>query len=414
MSEASGDGDGLWRFATIDEYAVPNDSISVGKVHKGFRDFLRRLSGDEKLNRSPLDPDEDLLNLSGARLEAATPRPDWTQAAQELEGRLQPWLEADTTGKPAVFYVAPPFAGGAEILSAWAQNKEVPLVRPPRKDEILGDHEAWFTAWPRDTPWILPNLETCFLRRAEGLDLIRELLSRVLAGDLGRGIIGCDGWAWRFLQHVWLGRPSFTITAQALDADELEELFYKAILGRDGASDLVFRQGDDGAHLFRATASSGEARGADTDSASSEARDFWRRLSEYSRGNIGVAAACWTRALRTLPQGDVDEERGPEGRDLRNTIWVTPWNDLALPSYPKDAGESCLFVLHALLLHNGLAVDDLAEILPADRAGVIETLLFLREAELVEDHEALWRVSAAGYPVVRKALSTNDYLCDPF
>lgn len=41
------------------------------------------------------------------------------------------------------------------------------------------------------------------MRHAGGLTLVRRLLERAVSGQLGRGLIGCDSWAWAYLQKVW-------------------------------------------------------------------------------------------------------------------------------------------------------------------------------------------------------------------
>jgi len=411
MSEGTDRSGDIWDFIPVDEYTVPGDSMSVGTVHKGFRAWIRRLSGKDQRSESPLDPDEDLHSPSGPLRTAALPRPDWSPAAATLDERLRPWLHAEKPAKPVVSYVAPPYSGGKDILTAWAAARDIPSVRIPEVHEIIGDREEWFRQWPRDTPWVLPHLEKCFIRRADGLDLVRDLLSRLLAGEFGQGVVGCDGWGWRFLQHVWLGRPSYTITARALDGDAMRLLFGQSLAvgshetGQGPGPFLTFRQSDDGTYLFPP----GDAAGRSVVSPA-----FWRHLAAYSRGNAGVASACWERALRTVPEDDLDGDVSPSQQERNPTVWVTPWGDLEVPVLPGDTGELSLFVLHALLIHNGLDADTLAEILPTDRTGVIETLLFLREAEVVHDHDGEWRVAPAGYPAVRKALDANDYMCDPF
>lgn len=415
MSADSDDTGNLWNFVQVDEYSVPSNIVSVGKFHKRFREIFRKISKQDREKESPLKPENDLSKLSEARLKYAVPRPDWSEGAEQLIKRLQPWIESAEPSKPAIFYLSPPFSGRNELLTHWAELQNIPLVAPPQQKHILGSSDKWFRNWPKSSPWILPNLEKCFLRRADGLDLIRELLSRVLSGELGKGILGCDGWAWSFLQQVWLGRPSFTITAQALDAERMKRFIYRSILRQSGDTTCTFRQADNGAYLLQHPTEKADGYSKKRPAASDY---FWQRLTEYSRGNPGVASVCWQWALRALPEEDLENETNKSRREQKQPIWVTPWNDLTLPTYPKDEGETALFVLHALLIHDGLDLESLAHMLPADRAGVTEVLLFLRDSELVEEieeeKETLWRVTSAGYPVVRKKLYTNEYLCDPF
>ncbi len=404
MEEGSSEQDHLWEFVSVDQYRPPSELMDVDRVKKGLRAFLRgffKRNGEES---SPLDPEEDLFALSGDRLERAVPKIDWSLAAGRLDERLRPWLDAAQPAKPVVFYVAPPYGGRRELLGAWAHECDAAVIREPTEDQILSADSRWFRSWPKRGHWLLPRLEKCFLRQAEGLDLVRELFAQVLSGSMGQGVIGCDGWAWQFLQHVWLGRPSFTISAQARDGEHMKELF-SASIGNGEDSAPTFRQADNGAYILT---------DGDDDPKHRHAEVFWRRLAARSRGNAGVAAAYWRRLLRTLPDGDVEDQESDAQRLRRETVWVTPWEELDHPFVPREAGETARFVLHALLLHGGLRAERLAAALPSERAAITEALLFLREAELVAEEDGEWRVTAFGYPAVRDSLLASDYLCDPF
>lgn len=393
-----------WQFVTVDQYRAPPEIVDVGSVKRSFLSVVRRIAGTAPSESSPLDPEEDLHVLTGEQLDRAVPAPDWVEGAAALQERLRPWLEAERPSKPVVFYVAPPHAGRNELLAQWARHADIAVVEEATEDQILSVDGGWFRSWPKADRWLLPRLERCFLREAEGLDLVRELLAQMLSGELGRGVIGCDSWAWTFLQHVWLGRPSFTICAQAFDAARLKDLFSRGFGGETGAAPDL-RQADTGAYLLSEQSDETHRRSTNA---------FWRRLAARSRGNPGVAIAYWRRALRTLPEREIEDNESEERRLRRETIWVTPWEDLGQPAMPGEAGETASFVLHALLLHDGLRIDRLAAILPSDRTAITEALLFLAEADLVTCEGEYWQVTAYGYPVVRSALMANDYLCDPF
>ncbi|MFN2312515.1 MAG: hypothetical protein ABR590_10750 [Spirochaetia bacterium] len=419
MSTSPEKYDDFWEFSPSGEYTVPTEAIDVVRVRSSVLGFLRRLTQGEKKKVSPLDPTDDLLSLSGERLTKAVPAPAWEEAAALFEGRVRPWLETEEPSKSVVFYVAPPYSGREEILRQWAGDNKVSLVKEPTPEIILGESSKWLRAWPKKGPWLLPQLERCFLRHASGLDLVRELLSGMMSGELGRGIVGCDSWTWQYLQHVLPGRSAFTLSAKAFDAQRLQQLFGENIFEQNGIED-AFRQADNGSYLFP------ERQGGDDVAA---ANSFWRGLAARSRGNIGVARAYWQRALRTLPEKELEEQeaesrqadsrqapsRQDESRQAkRATIWVTPWEDLLQPALPKGSGENELFVLQALLLHAGLDEGGLKRTLPLDQASITELLHFLEEAELVGRTDGKWYVTAYGYPTVRAALQTNDYLCDAF
>lgn len=403
MSGASDEEQEFWQFVRIDEYKVPE--TSVDRVRKGFLTLLGNLIGGRSsaTDESPLDPKQDLLSLSEEQLKCTVPKPDWNKAGEALQKRLRPWLEDPNPNKPVVFYVAPPHSGREELLHAWASMHDVAIVTEPTKDAVLSTDTAWFHAWPESDLWLLPRLEKCYLRSAEGLDLIRMFLARLLSGEMGRGIVGCDSWAWSFLQRVWLGRPSFTITAQAFDASKMRRLFAQG-LGGHGDSKWAFRQADTGEDLL----GQGEEEPA---TASEVTPTFWRKLAAHTRGNIGVAGAHWQRSLRTLPKKELEEG---ESGGAHRTIWVTPWEELERPTFPAEAGETARFALHALLLHGGLDLTHLAHLLRTDKTDATEAIIFLAEHDFVEEKDGEWQVTAWGYPAVRSALASDDFLRDVF
>lgn len=387
-----------------DEYSVPTEALDAVRVRSSFLGFLRRLTQGDKKQESPLDPSDDLLSLSGERLRQAVPSPNWADATAIFEDRVRPWLETESPSKAVVFYVAPPYSGREEILRHWADEHKVSLVKNPTSDVILGDRSKWLRAWPTKRTWLLPQLERCFLRHASGLDLVRELLSGMVSGELGRGIVGCDSWAWEYLQHVLPGRSSFTLSARAFDAQRLRQFFEKNIFDENSLR-ARFRQADNGAYLFPERQEADDVDSAD---------GFWRGLAARSRGNIGVATAYWKRALRTLPEKELEDQEVETRQAHRGTIWVTPWEDLSKLALPNGVGDSEIFVLQSLLLHGGLDEAGLTATLPLELPAITEVLQFLKEAELVSRTDGRWYVTAYGYPAVRVALHANDYLCDSF
>ncbi|TVS20661.1 MAG: hypothetical protein EA424_02850 [Planctomycetaceae bacterium] len=84
------------------------------------------------------------------------------------------------------------------------------------------------------------------------------------------------------------------------------------------------------------------------------------------------------------------------------------------PVLPAETGEETFFVLHALLLHNGLPAERLCELLPMLRSQILSNLLQLESLGLVESCDGCWRVSALGYASVRDLLDEHQYLTDPF
>ena len=169
---------------------------------------------------------------------------------------------------------------------------------------------------------------------------------------------------------------------------------------------ILFRQTDNGDYVLPPP---------DTGEVSGETSNFLQLLAAHSRGVFGIAWAVWRASLRTEPDEKmaVEDDTG-KPKIPHQTIWVTPWNELNLLSLPSGAGRDEAFMLHTLLLHNGLSLELLQNLLPLSPSQVMETIFRLEEARLVAQNDTLWQVSPQGYPAVRQFLKTNGYLVDQF
>lgn len=94
-------------------------------------------------------------------------------------------------------------------------------------------------------------------------------------------------------------------------------------------------------------------------------------------------------------------------------IWVESWSELKLPSMGSiDGRDRDLFVLHTLLLHNGLPSRVLAQVLPFPESQIKNILRLLQAAGVVVSDQDIWRVAAKAYPAVREFLRYEGYLVD--
>lgn len=394
-----------WRFVQIDEFKPPSAGFDVGAVRSNVFGVFRGLVRKKRKIESPLDDDQDLHSLNDSEFNSIAASPAWNDAAELFHRHLGNWIEKRNSTKPVIFLVGPPYGGRTEVLEALVRRDAFSAVASPVAKTIITRDERWFRRWPKTGVWVVPRLEKCFIRRADGLNLVRELLARAVSGELGQGIIGCDSWAWEFLRHVWPGRPSFTETLQAFSAEDLEAILPSR---HDDRPVSRFRLSDSGENVISPSIGGS--------SSVSQPHAFLGQLSAYSRGNIGVAREFWRRSLRLVPEkkpGNAEEDPA-EPHDSDRTVWVTPWEKLERPDLPVDAGHVEARALHALLLHDGLRSEDLVPILPGSRADVAETLLFMAESGLVAKCDDQWRVTPAAYPSVRSFLRLNDYLVDAF
>ena len=393
----------LWDYVPIAEYKPPSPPVAQSVRER--LNFFRRLFGrGEKEQEPPLEATENIQALPDWQLECIAPTPEWHDPAEALDVELKDWLAQEKPVSPVIVMVGPPHNGHCETLTMWAQRQEWPVLSPPTATQILAGDETWPPKQIGDgTPWVFPCLERAFLRHPEGLALVRRFLANAYAGNLGRGIIGCDSWAWAFLRHVWRGRVPVTVTLQAFDETRLAR-YFRNLADASGDRPLRFLQSDNGRDVLPVP-EDGETSG--------ETSNFLQLLAAHSRGICGIARAIWRGNLQSEPdEKPAENGDGAACRITNQTVWVTPWLQIAHPCLPSGAGRDEAFVLHTLLLHNGLPLELMQRLLPLSPGQIMETLIRLEESGLVTQNEAGWQVRPQGYPAVRQFLQGGDYLVD--
>jgi hypothetical protein len=391
----------LWRFVPLPEYEVPPAPAREAAT-RGVSELWRRIRGREPAG--PHRAQEQLGDFSDAALARLVPPIDWRPAAEALDRRLEGWPAPDGRGPWIHIVVGAPFGGRSEIIRLWSRTRGWKTVAPPAPDRILSGDADWLSQWEgQDRPWVLPALERCYLRHANGLALARVFLERALSGELGPGLVGCDSWAWAFLRKVWRAPRLEAVTLQAFDENGLRDVLRSPTAGLGLAR---FRDADTGKDVLP-----GHDAGEDgTDGP----YPFLTQLAAESRGNLGVARAIWRSRLRSAPEGETEGEGARNTREAPEpgaTVWVR--STVKEPSVPGALERESAFVLHCLLLHDGLPADLLADLLPLLQGTAAATLLRLSAAGLVEEHRRVWRVTSLGYPAVRHFLHGNGYLVDP-
>lgn len=405
-SEANENIQPLWQMVSLADYALPLAPTREAAA-RGITALWRLIHAKNIKQKPPEKREDQLLTFSETELAQLVPAIDWYLGAESLDNKLKDWPAQKNKNSPIRFLIGPPYGGHADILRKWAEMRRMPVIEPPAPEQILAQDETWFSDWSdNERTWVLPSLERCYLRHAEGLTVVRRFFERAFSGKLGSGIVGCDSWAWSFFQNVWSVPPPAALTLQAFDSERLRAYFGELAVSST-LGPLRFRESDSGRDIL-------PTRGTEK-AAPSEISPVLKQLAAHSRGILGVAWMYWRTSLCAVP--NEKPESGPQAHNAeqslaQNTIWLrAALKELDIPVAPN---REISFVLHCLLLHNGLPVDILVELLPLSREVVIATLHLLASASLVEDHNNAWRVSALGYPVVRQFLKSNGYMIDLF
>lgn len=356
-------------------------------------------------------------------LDQIVPEPDWSEATDALNEALQDWL---TTHPPDLWIrvvVGAPYSGVSGAVAGWAMAQEWKIVEPPAPEEILTGGQGWLDrlADGPDEPLAIPHLERCYLRHHHGLKLIRQFMDGILT-QRRRCLIGCSSWAWSYLSRTLRAHALFPVplTLEALDQERLQR-WLGDLAARYPGPTIVFRQADNGEYVIPPPehASGGPKVAQKTESGESVPviSDFLSELAAHCRGIPGVAWATWRESLRSMPdteeaEGAQESDRTPAEGQVR-TLWVKPWSELSLPTLSATPGQDVLFVLHTVLLHGGLSAELITRLLPLSSFEVLQALHYLRSVGLLESAEEGWRVTALGYPAVRRFLADQGYLVDP-
>jgi hypothetical protein len=386
----------MWQFVPLEQYAIPGDT-QLNWVRKKRRTLGRLLGPEQKETQARAE--SELRALPDIRLEHLVPPIDWAPAARAVDQTIRD-LDSGHAEVPAVrCVIGQPYCGHATIVERWAADRNAVVIPAPPHDTILAKDDAWLeTHRPDRESWVVPALERWFLRHADGLAVVRSFLDRALSGDWGEGLIGCDSWAWTYLQRVLALSAAPTLTLQAFDGRRLARYFFQAT-----CQDIEPQPRVCNASTGRSVLPDEETLAADDFEASSELR----QLAAHCRGNLGTAWKYWRTRLRAEGEAQADDEAANSG----NILWLA--NDLTEPILPAETGEETILILHMLLLHNGLPAARLSDLLPMLRSQIWSNLLQLETFGLVESNAGCWRVAALGYAAVRDLLRERQYLTDP-
>lgn len=390
----------LWRYVDAGEYVLPSAPPSHQEMTGLWRRFLpqRRLRIQASIKQT-----YDLPSLSEKVFQRLVPLPGWSDAVAALEAALASYLDCEPCETRPAVVIGMPHSNTAEILKRWAEERRWRIIEPPDHEQILAQDASWLTQFSHpSTPWMLPQLERCYLRHPRGIFLIQRLLEVLANGSAGRCVLGCDSWAWAYLTHLPPGtdRLSKRFIAQAFDQDRLARWMRPRYAAEDSL--VIVREADNGQFVLPNEDVSHEGDG-DTKGLS----NFLRHLAAYSLGNPFVARAVWLRVLRTaneMPQNQASSI-------MIHEVRTPSWRQVILPALPENARDYAI-LLHTLLLHNGVAADALPQLLPLSPPEIAQGLYRLCDAELIESTTSGWQVTAAGYPAVRKLLVDEGYLTD--
>ncbi|RUO73561.1 hypothetical protein [Idiomarina seosinensis] len=331
-----------WQWVASDGYEIP-PTPTILALQRWWRSISAQWESDQEDGSAELGQvaNSQPLQVDGADGIAA------------LDQYLAEWLSNENDGGSLRWIISPPYSHVKPIAQDWLTANGFEELKIPNRDKLALNQLEGDISITGNGPWFVPELGHAFLRQSKGLRWVRLFFAKALSGELGKGVVICDSWAWQFLQQLWPVSGQQTLTLQAFDSERLRQL------------------------------------GLDRD------EHQLKHLAALSRGNLGVACAYSNSSYHKR----VGDQQSP----------------FELPTMPVETTDYTAFILHALLLHCGLTQHQLQNVLPIVPPTHLDIELHqLRQCGLIELLKSNWQVTARGYPVVRQALVSRGLLADAF
>jgi hypothetical protein len=283
----------------------------------------------------------------------------------------------------------------------------------------------------RQTVVVIPALEQCFLRCIQGWEGI-EYLQHLVTQDRSRfWVIGCNAWAWAFLDRVcrinaYLERAESLprMDGVALHA-WLRSLAEPLVPARPEDDDEPTLESSNSAASGVAKHQAGEsARGLSPSSESPAAEpktqigsdSYWNALANLSGGISTTAAYLWVRSLRLRAETITDtfKSMDPSSVDSMRDFCdeVNLEFELVKPTLPGLSRLDALdrYLLHSLLMHGPMSREHLTQSLGETERLVRTRVQVLKRAGVIVQQQGELTVNAIHYPKLRSELSNNNFL----
>jgi hypothetical protein len=240
----------------------------------------------------------------------------------------------------------------------------------------------------RKTLMVIPRLDWCFLRCIEGLEPIEDLRNLVFKSHSVFWLIGCNNWAWRYLDFIFQVSAYFgqTVGLPNAKGDELQRWFNPLLeqINLEVSEELTPEKISESQELYFET------------------------LAENSLGISSVAADLWLRSLRyeTVSESQDSEAKSPS--DFSPPFKLQQ-NKPKLPDLPSLIPED-RYILYSLLLHGGMSLFQLALSLGEAESPVKARVQFLVQSDIIDRYKNLLVVNPAYYPRLKTLLYSNNFL----
>ncbi|MDB4766569.1 hypothetical protein OAG71_02655 [bacterium] len=372
------------QFLPLEEYSAPA-MPTQDSVRRWYTSAIRFFDKGEEQVAARFS----LTKASDALLDEAVSRPAFGAAVDDLDAEHLEWMSSKDRGNPNVRLLVLPPCDSENVIQVWAERHSFHVLQAPSREAILQQTDFASIDPGGDGPIIIPRLEDFMVRHHQGLNLLRSLLTEVNQSER-QFFIGCNAWAWEFLKasifaDKMLPSPQ---SFKPYEADRLKQWLGTMIEDNDNKKiNLKFY----GAY--------NEDQDAETPS------NFYHQLAALSRGVPWVAWAMMRARLELEPDEDAEPSNEPlEQSDGRTTLWVSPSVEHPIPAALRSSG---LLILHALLIHGPMTLEELQIAAPA--VTDFHVVYGLERLGFVKFTDSQIHCDAAMYFSVRGELSTAGF-----
>ncbi|OKH17414.1 hypothetical protein [[Limnothrix rosea] IAM M-220] len=248
----------------------------------------------------------------------------------------------------------------------------------------------------RKTLILVPCLEQCFLRCIGGWESIEYLRDVAIRHRNCFWVMGCNHWAWDFLDFVCQVSAYFSEVKPLpeLDGDMLKEWLdplVKTIVATPPEEDNHQSQHQEGG----------------------DRPEYWDTLARKSLGVSSIAKSLWLRSLRL--ETDILEAT----EDLRELELLGEHDDQkepialhevrpSLPIFPPLSGDD-RYLMHSLLIHGQMTRSHLAFSLGQEEGQIQSEIQALLRQGLIERANGGLTVEATHYSKLKTELNNNNF-----
>ena len=241
---------------------------------------------------------------------------------------------------------------------------------------------------------IISRLEWFFLRCIGGLETIETLRDLVASDSSCFWLIGCNSWAWQYLNkiHQINAYLTNTILLPPLQDEATKEWLEPATTKLN-----LNWQADNEA--LQAKTKEARLKHQELDEIAKVQQDYYEKLADISQGISNVVGDLWWRSLK------ID----PTETDTENIRYVI--TKPKLPDIPSLLVED-RYLLYSLLLHGGMSLAHLTASLGKNESIVKSRTQYLLQNGVIGKEQNLLYVNPAYYPKLKSLLSNNNFLVD--